>query len=124
MSKPTYVDDYALIATTLKKYTEGLVAASGSDMRPAFAKEATVFSVENGILSGGPAEGLFANIDEDFEASLEARVAITRVEIVGSAASARIDINDVNGFYFSDFIHLLKVEGAWTIVGKIFYTHA
>lgn len=124
MSKPTFVDDYALIAATLTRYTDGLMQASSAVMRPAFAEEATVFSLEAGKLAGGPVEGLFTTIDNDFEVSPEARVAIARVDIVGDAASARVDINDASGFSFSDFLHLLKVEGDWSIVGKIYYAHA
>jgi hypothetical protein len=45
------------------------------------------------------------------------------VDIVGAAASARIDSNDVSGFSFSDFFHLLKIEDKWTIVSKIYQTH-
>lgn len=123
MSKPTFVDDYALITTKLNKYNDGVAQASSAVMRPAFAKEATIFSVENGKLSGGPIEGLFTGIDTGFEASPNARVAIARVDIVGDAASARVDTNDASGLCFSDFFHLLKVEGEWIIVSKIFHTH-
>lgn len=124
MPKPTFVDDYALIASTLTKYTDGLVQASSEMMRPAFSEVATVLSVENGRLSGAGIEGLFTTIDTDFQASPSARVAIAGVDIVGDAASARVDINDATGLCFSDFLHLLRVNGEWTIVGKIFHTHA
>ncbi|WP_162246083.1 nuclear transport factor 2 family protein, partial [Variovorax sp. Root318D1] len=29
----------------------------------------------------------------------------------------------VSGFCFTDFFHLLKVEGRWTVISKIFHTH-
>ena len=124
MSKPTFVDDYALITTTLNKYNDGVAQASSAVMKPAFAKQATMFSVADGKLSGGPIEGLFTGIDADFQPSPDTRVAIARVDIVGDAASARVDTNDASGFCFSDFFHLLKVDGEWIIVSKIFHTHA
>ena len=123
MSKPNFVDDYALIAAALTMYTDGVAQASSAVMRPAFNEEATMFSVEKGELSGGPIEGLFKTIDTVFEASPQARVAIAHIDIVGGAASARVDINDASGSCFSDFFHLLKVHGQWTIVGKIFHSH-
>lgn len=113
MLTPTFVDDYALIATTLNKCIVGLVQGSSAVMRPAFAEKATVFSVENGKLSGGPVEGLFSIIDKSFEASPNARAAIVRV-----------DTNDASGICYSDFIHLLRVDGEWIIVSKIYQTHA
>jgi hypothetical protein len=77
----------------------------------------------DGKLAGGAIHKLFDGIDKDFRPSPEAQSAIVRIEIVGTAASARIDTNDVSGFCFTDFFHLLKVEGKWTVVSKIFHTH-
>ena len=53
----------------------------------------------------------------------EAKAAIVGIDIVGSAASARVDSDNLSGFRFSDSFHLLKVNGAWTIVSKIYHTH-
>ena len=123
MSKPTDIDDYALISAALNKYKDGVAQASSAIMRPAFAEVATMFGVENGKLSGGPISNLFDGIDTAFKASPEARAVIARVDIIGTAASARIDTNDASGFCFTDFFHLLKVDGDWTIVSKIYHTH-
>lgn len=113
MSKPTFVDDYALITTTLNKYNDGVAQASSAVMKPAFAKQATMFSVADGKLSGGPIEGLFTGIDADFQPSPDARVAIARVDIVGDAASARVDTNDASGFLL--FGPLPPTEGRWLV---------
>lgn len=51
------------------------------------------------------------------------RAAIARIDIVGTAASARVDTDDISGFRFTDFFNLLKVEGRWTVVSKIYHTH-
>ncbi|RYE68447.1 MAG: nuclear transport factor 2 family protein, partial [Oxalobacteraceae bacterium] len=66
----------------------------------------------------------FEGIDKDFRPSPDATAAITRIEIVGTTASARIDANDMSGISFTDFFHLLKVDGKWTVISKIFHTHA
>ena len=58
-----------------------------------------------------------------FHPSPKAQSVIVKVDIVGIAASARVDSNDVSGFSFSDFFQLLKVDGKWTITSKIFHTH-
>lgn len=124
MSKPTYVPEYQAIVEVLNKYNEGCKQARSSIMKPAFSDKATMFSVDgDGKLSGGAIQALFDGIDSGFRPSPEARSAIVRVDIVGTAASARIDTNDVSGFCFTDFFHLLKVEGQWTVISKIFHTH-
>ena len=124
MSKPTYVPEYQAIVEVLDKYNAGCKEAKSSIMKPAFSDKATMFSVDGDAkLTGGAIQALFDGIDSGFRPSPEARAAIVRVDIVGTAASARIDTNDVSGFCFTDFFHLLKVEGQWTVVSKIFHTH-
>ena len=124
-NKPTYVKDYQAITEVLNKYIDGCKQARSSIMKPAFSEKATIFSVDaKGKLTGGPIQELFDGIDKPpFRPSPEAQSVIVKVDIVGTAASARIDSNDVSGFSFSDFFHLLKVEGKWTIVSKIYHTH-
>jgi hypothetical protein len=78
----------------------------------------------DGKLAGGGIPLLFEGIDKDFRPSPDAMAAITRIEIVGTAASARIDANGVSGLSFTDFFHLLKVDGQWTVISKIFQAHA
>jgi len=124
MSKPTYVTEYQAIVEVLNKYIEGCKQARSSIMKPAFSGKATMFSVDGeGKLTGGAIQALFDGIDSGFRPSPEAQAAIVRVDVVGTAASARIDANDFSGFSFTDFFHLLKVEGQWTVVSKIFHTH-
>lgn len=125
ISKPTYVKDYQAITQVLNQYVEGCKQARSSIMKPAFSEKATIFSVDaKGRLTGGSIQELFHAIDNPpFHPSPEAQSVIVKVDIVGTAASARVDSNDVSGFSFSDFFHLLKVDGKWTIVSKIFHTH-
>lgn len=125
LSKPTYVQEYQAITEVLNKYIDGCKQAQSSIMKPAFNQHATMYSVgADGKLAGGAIPILFEGIDKDFRPSPDAQAAIVRIEIVGTAASARIDANDMSGISFTDFFHLLKVEGKWTVVSKIFHTHA
>ena len=124
MNKPTYVQDYQAIIEVLNKYNEGCIQAKSTIMKPAFNEKATIFGVDaDGKLTGGPIQTLFDGIDTAFRPSPEAQGAIVNVDIVGTAASARIDTNDVSGFCFTDFFNLLKVDGKWTVVSKIYHTH-
>ena len=124
MSNPTYVQDYNAIVDVLNQYNEGGKQATSSIMKPAFSEQATIFGVDaDNALVGGPIQGLFDTIDTAFRPSPEARAAIARIDIVGTAASARVDTDDISGFRFTDFFNLLKVEGRWTVVSKIYHTH-
>lgn len=124
VTKPTYVQEYQAITEVLNKYIEGCKQARSSIMKPAFSQQATMYSVgDDGKLTGGAIPILFDGIDKNFRPSPDAQAAIVRIEIVGTAASARIDADDMSGISFSDFFHLLKVEGKWTVVSKIFHMH-
>ncbi len=124
MSKPTYVQEYNAIVEVLNKYNEGGKQAKSAVMKPAFNEQATIFGVDaEGTLVGGAIQGLFDTIDSAFHPSPEAQGVIVNIDIVGTAASARIDTNDISGFCFTDFFNLLKVEGEWTVVSKIYHTH-
>lgn len=125
MNNTTYVQDYQAIVAVLNQYNAGGAQADSSIMRPAFSSEATIFGVDGeDKLTGGPIEGLFEIIDSAFRPSPQAKAAIARIDIVGTAASARVDTDDISGFRFTDFFNLLKVRGEWTIVNKIYHTHA
>jgi len=57
----------------------------------AFRDQATMFSVgADGKLAGGAIQNLFDGIDRDVRPSPEAQVAIVRIEIVRTAASAAL----------------------------------
>ena len=124
MTKPKYVQEYNAIVEVLNQYNEGGKQARSSIMKPAFSEQATIFGIDgDSKLTGGPIQGLFDTIDSAFRPSPEAQAVIASIDIVGTAASARIDTNDISGFCFTDFFHLLKVEGKWTVVSKIYHTH-
>ena len=125
MNTTTYVQDYQAIVAVLNQYNAGGAQADSSIMRPAFSSQASIFGVDGeDKLTGGPIEGLFEIIDSAFRPSPQAKAAIVRVDIVGTAASARVDTDDISGFRFTDFFNLLKVQGEWTIISKIYHTHA
>lgn len=124
MTDTTYVQDYNAIVHVLDQYNEGGKQARSSIMKPAFNEQASIFGVDGeGKLTGDPIQGLFDTIDTAFRPSPEATAAIARIDIVGTAASARIDTDDISGFRFTDFFNLLKVEGRWTVISKIYHTH-
>jgi signal transduction histidine kinase len=123
MSKLTYVQEYNAIVEVLDQYNEGGAKANSALMKPAFNEQATMFGVDGDKLVGGAIQNLYDVIDNAFRPSPEAKAAIVRIDIVGTAASARVDTDDVSGFRFTDFFNLLKVEGKWTIVSKIYHTH-
>lgn len=109
----------------LNHYIEGVKQAKSALMKPAFHPAAIMYSVNaQGELAGGAVgESLFPAIDEHFKPSENPKVVIAYIDITGSAAAARVDADDMNGGGFADYFSLLKVQGQWVIVGKVFHPH-
>ena len=49
---------------------------------------------------------------------------IADIDIIGSIATVRLEIDNWTGHKFTDLFTLLKVDGEWKIMNKVFYLHA
>jgi hypothetical protein len=45
------------------------------------------------------------------------------MDIVGTIASVRVETDDWTGHRFTDFFNVLKLDGEWKIMSKIFHLH-
>ena len=106
MNQPTFAQEYTAIVDVLNKYNEGGAKAQSALMKPAFNEKATMFGVDvDNKLVGGDIKGLYETIDTAFKPSPEAKAVITRIDIVGTAASARVDTDNISGFHLTDFFN-------------------
>jgi hypothetical protein len=104
-------------------YIEGLRTGSVETLKQAFHPEATMCGYLGETLMVVPIQGLY-----DFVAANDAPVktgepfsaAVASIEVAGSVASARIAEKSYQGSDFTTFFHLLKIDGRWWIVGKVF----
>ena len=122
MSDPTYVNEIDAIRGVVQHYIDGAKTGKGAAMKPAFHDEATIFGYVGPDLFGGHIQGLYDWNDGNGPAR-ELEVRFTSIDVVGSAASVRLDMDNWTGHRFTDFFNLVKIDGAWTIVSKVFYLH-
>ncbi len=95
----------------------------GDDTRPAFHEDATVFGYVGPDLFAGPIHQLFAWNDENGPATeLQARIA--GIDIIGTVATVRLELDNWTGYRFTDLFTLLKIDGEWKIMNKVFHLHA
>ena len=119
----TAVNDQDVIAKVVQHYIDGARSGKGDDMRPAFHEDATVFGYVGPDLFAGPIQNLFAWNDDNGPATeLEDRIA--SIDIAGTVATVRLELNNWTGFRFTDLFTLLKVDGDWKIMNKVFHVHA
>ncbi len=116
-------DDIRLIKLTIQHYINGAKSGKGDDMKPAFYHDATIFGYIGNDLFAGPIQKLFDWVDESEPAS-DIETNIANIEIEGSIATARLESDNWAGHKFTDFFTLLKVDGKWEIMNKVFHLHS
>jgi len=122
MNEPTYVTEVDAISATLKPYVEGARTGSGAAMKATFHEGATIYGYVGSDLFGGPIQGLFDWNDQNGPAK-EIQVRLTSIDVVGTCANVRIDEDNWTGHRFTGLFNLLKFEGRWQVVNKVFYLH-
>jgi len=123
MSDTSELDEYEAIRQCLQHYIDGAKSARGDDMKPAFHKDATIFGYVGADLFAGPIQGLFDWNDKN-DPSPELRAEITKIEIVESIATVRLETDNWLGYRFTDMFTLLKTDGRWQIMNKVFHLHS
>jgi hypothetical protein len=116
------ISDYEAITKVLQHYIDGARSGKGDLMKPAFHSDATIYGYVGADLFAGPIRNLYDWNDENGPApDIVSR--ITHFDVVGTAASVRLESDNWTGHRFTDFFNLLKIDGQWKIMNKIFYLH-
>lgn len=91
-------------------------------MKPAFHVDATIFGYVGADLLAGPIQQLFTWHDENGPATeLQARIA--SIDVIGTVANVRLELDNWTSHRFTDLFTLLNVEGEWKIMNKVFHLH-
>ncbi len=124
MNTPTTnVSEYGAIAEAVQPYIDGARSGRGEDMRPAFHDQATVFGYVGDALFAGPIQQLFDWNDENGPA-IQLQVQIASIDLIDTVATVRLELANWTGHRFTDLFTLLKVDGEWKIMNKVFHLHA
>ncbi len=119
---PTITNEHDAIGKVVQHYIDGAKSGRGDDMKPAFHTDATIFGYAGDDLFAGPIQKLFDWSDENGPATeLEARIA--SIDVIGTAATMRLELNNFSGHRYTDLFTLLKVDGEWKIMNKVFHLH-
>ena len=120
---PTNVNEHDAIAKTVQHYIDGAKSGKGDDMKPAFHKDATIFGYAGDDLFAGPIQQLFDWNDGNGPATeLQARIA--SIDLIDTVATVRLELDNWTGSRFTDLFTLLKVDGKWQIMNKVFHLHS
>jgi hypothetical protein len=118
----TNLSEYDAIVNTVQHYINGAKSGRGADMKPAFHPDATIFGYIGADLIAGPIQQLFDWNDQNGPAK-ELQYRITSIDLTGTVATVRLELDNWTGHRFTDLFTLLKVEGEWKIINKVFHLH-
>ncbi|MBR1225162.1 nuclear transport factor 2 family protein [Bradyrhizobium sp. AUGA SZCCT0176] len=117
------ISDYKAIGQTVQHYLDGAKNGKGALMKPAFHKDAAIYGYVGPDLWAGPIQTLFDWTDKTGPAPDIVGKVVT-IDIAGTIASVRVESENWAGYRFSDFFTVLKVDGEWKIINKVFHLHA
>ena len=116
------VADYDAITKTVQHYIDGARSGEGDRMKPAFHEDATIFGYVGNDLFAGPIQNLYDWNDSN-GAATEIQARIVAIDLVGTAATVRLELDNWTGHRLTDFFTLLKLDGNWRIMNKVFHLH-
>lgn len=120
---PANASEHDEIAKVVQHYIDGAKSGKGNDMKPAFHDDATIFGYVGADLFAGPIQRLFDWNDEN-GAATELKSRIASIDLVDTVATVRLELDNWTGSRFTDLFTLLKLDGEWKIMNKVFHLHA
>ena len=116
--------DEAAVRAALEHYIQGHATGDGAHMRAAFHPAARLFWASADTLATRTSDeyiGRMSGKPAADEASGVRKRRIERIDVTGNAATGKI-ILDYPDAYIVDYMSLLKTNGQWKIINKIFMT--
>lgn len=123
--KPIATTEYDAVIQAAQSYIDGYRSGDIAGIEKAFHQDAIMWGYSGDELLQGPAIPVFASFFNALGASPNTRSRLDILAIAPTAAVVRVDMeNDVMGASFHDFLSLLKIDGQWKIISKIFQRYA
>ncbi len=109
--------DSTMVAKTVNYYLEGGTNNDFETLKKAFHKTATMRYIADEYKEVNALE-FFGKMKPGPKQNRKTKIAY--INVTGHAASAKLEI-EYPKFSFIDYMNLLKIDGEWKIVSKIFY---
>lgn len=117
--------DLEAVVTTVQLYVNGMKSGKSADFSDAFLDEAVMYGAIGDTLVGGPVRSsLYEFVDKSGSAP-DMKAHIDVLDITPSSAVVRVDIEkDATGTDYTDHHVLIKRNGQWNIIAKVFHMYA
>jgi hypothetical protein len=112
--------DRVAIEETIGHYFRAGDTSSSQELRLAFHPATMMFFVKDGALTGVSQPEWWERTDANKTPVVAASRKIPLIDVTGDAAVAKI-LSDYPTHRFTDYMSLIRIDGRWWIVGKIFH---
>ncbi len=119
LSTQAQTTDLQLIEKTIHHYFDGMVNHDAESLTKAFYPTATMKWNGEQYMEVNALKALSDYVNSNDP--VKTKTSIVAINIVGDAANAQLEL-EYETFYFVDFMHLMKIEGAWKIISKTYTT--
>lgn len=117
------VSDYDEVVATVEKYIAGLKIASIDGLKQAFHTDAIMYGFGPDGLLGGTINNLYTFV-EHFGAAPNITTRVDVLDMTPTTAVARVTMeHDAADEDYTDFHCLIKIDGAWRVVAKLFHRY-
>ncbi|MGY6554362.1 MAG: nuclear transport factor 2 family protein [Wenzhouxiangella sp.] len=110
------------IEAVMQTYIEGGRTGRIETLRPIFHELATICGYVGPDLFAGPI-AIFYDWHAENGPATKLEVGQIDIDCEGTAASVRVELDHWTGHRFTDFFTLIRIDGQWQIMSKVFYLH-
>jgi hypothetical protein len=123
-TKPIPLAEYDAVIHACNQYISSLAKADRDELEKAFHDDATMTGYFlDGTLFKGSHRGLHAYYDAHGPAGDKLKARCDVLAITPTTAVVRIDMDGTPDNPYTDFHTLLKVDGQWKIMHKVFHAY-
>jgi hypothetical protein len=118
------MSDKQAVEATVHLYVEGMTFANEPALKKAFHPQSAIIGhYENAVEWISRDEFIAAVVAEgSAPPGTQPVMDIETIDVSGEAATVKLT-DEFAGMRFTDYLHLLKINGRWTIVSKLYHLH-
>lgn len=117
------VADYEQVLAVVQGYIDGLYKGNVEDLKKVFHKDAVMYGFTSDELLGGTVNNLYDYIEKFGDApNIKSRLDV--LHMTPTTAVVRVELeNDAADGNFTDYHSLIKIDGQWKVVAKLFHLY-
>lgn len=117
------VQDYEDVLAAMEGYVQGLKIGNVSELKRTFHQDAIMYGHLGDNLSQGSIDNLYIYV-EKFGAAPNIKTNLTVLHKTPTTAVVRIEMeHDAADEDFTDYHSLIKINGEWKVVAKLFHLY-